>query len=48
MPRPIPPDERVIARRRLVGGRIRHVREHLNSTQPDVCGRSGIDVLTRR
>ena len=46
MPRPTPPDERVIARRRLVGERIRHVRERLNLTQHDVCGRSGIDVAT--
>ncbi|MET7321539.1 helix-turn-helix transcriptional regulator [Streptomyces sp. NPDC005549] len=46
MPRPTPPDERVIARRRQVGERIRHVREHLNLSQQDVCGRSGIDVAT--
>ncbi|MGW0347546.1 helix-turn-helix domain-containing protein [Streptomyces anthocyanicus] len=46
MPRPTPPDDRVIARRRQVGDRIRHVREHLNLTQQDVCGRSGIDVAT--
>ena len=46
MPRPTPPDERVIARRRQVGERIRHVREHLNFSQQDVCGRSGIDVAT--
>lgn len=46
MPRPTPPDERVIARRRQVGDRIRHVREHLNLSQQDVCGRSGIDVAT--
>jgi transcriptional regulator with XRE-family HTH domain len=29
-----------------VGVRIRHVREHHNLTQHDVCGRSGIDVAT--
>ncbi|MFH9816124.1 helix-turn-helix domain-containing protein [Streptomyces sp. NPDC017230] len=46
MPRPNPPDERVIARRRQVGERIRRVREHLNLSQQDVCGRSGIDVAT--
>ncbi|MEU9597193.1 helix-turn-helix transcriptional regulator [Streptomyces sp. NPDC048109] len=46
MPRPTPPDEPVIARRRQVGERIRRVREHLNLTQLDVCGRSGIDVAT--
>lgn len=46
MPRPTPPDDRVIARRRQVGERIRHVREHLNLSQQDVCGRSGIDVAT--
>ncbi|MBZ6135786.1 helix-turn-helix domain-containing protein [Streptomyces olivaceus] len=46
MPRPTPPDERVIARRRQVGEQIRHVREHLNLSQQDVCGRSGIDIAT--
>lgn len=46
MPRPTPPDDRVIARRRQVGDQIRRVREHLNLTQPDVCGRSGIDIAT--
>lgn len=46
MPRPTPPDERVITRRRQVGEQIRRVREHLNLTQPDVCGRSGIDLAT--
>ncbi|WP_108990461.1 helix-turn-helix domain-containing protein [Streptomyces coelicoflavus] len=46
MPRPTPPDERVTARRRQVGEQIRRVREHLNLTQLDVCGRSGIDVAT--
>ncbi|ELP64142.1 helix-turn-helix transcriptional regulator [Streptomyces turgidiscabies] len=46
MPRPPAPDERVIARRRQVGEQIRRVREHLNLTQPDVCGRSGIDIAT--
>ena len=46
MPRPTPPDERVIARRRQVGDRIRRVREHLNLTQQDVCGPSGIDIAT--
>ncbi|WP_171110651.1 MULTISPECIES: helix-turn-helix transcriptional regulator [unclassified Streptomyces] len=46
MSRPTAPDERVIARRRQVGEQIRHVREHHNLTQLDVCGRSGIDVAT--
>ena len=46
MPRPTPPDERVLARRRQVGDRIRRLREHLNLTQTDVCGRSGIDIAT--
>lgn len=44
--RPTSPDERVLARRRQVGEQIRRTREHLNLTQPDVCGRSGIDVAT--
>lgn len=46
MPRPTPPDERVLARRRQVGEQIRRVREARNLSQPDVCGRSGIDVAT--
>ncbi|WP_431997803.1 helix-turn-helix domain-containing protein [Streptomyces fungicidicus] len=46
MPRSTRPDDRVIARRRQVGERIRHVREHLNLSQVDVCGRSGIDVAS--
>ncbi|MFD3614415.1 helix-turn-helix domain-containing protein [Streptomyces sp. NPDC058676] len=46
MPRPTPPDERVVARRRKVGDHIRRVREHLNLTQLDVCGRSGIDLAS--
>lgn len=46
MPRPTPPDERVLARRRQVGKQIRHVREAHNLSQPDVCGRAGIDVAT--
>ncbi|MEU0458767.1 helix-turn-helix transcriptional regulator [Streptomyces sp. NPDC006129] len=46
MPRPTPPDDRVVARRRQVGEQIRRVREHRNMTQQDVCGRSGIDVAT--
>lgn len=46
MPRPTPPDERVIVRRRQVGAQIRRVREHHNLTQQDVCERSGIDVAT--
>ncbi|GGS81526.1 MULTISPECIES: helix-turn-helix domain-containing protein [Streptomyces] len=46
MPRPTPPDDRVIARRRQVGEQIRRVREHHNLSQRDVCGRSGIDVAT--
>lgn len=44
MPRPTPPDDRVIARRREVGEQIRRVREHHNLTQQDVCSRSGVDV----
>lgn len=46
MPRPTPPTERVLARRREVAEQIRRVREHHNLTQPDVCGRSGIDLAT--
>lgn len=46
MPRPTQPDERVLARRRQVGEQIRRVREQHNLTQPDVCGRSGIDIAT--
>ena len=46
MPRPTPPDARVLARRRQVGDQIRHLRERLNFTQSDVCGRSGIDLAT--
>jgi transcriptional regulator with XRE-family HTH domain len=46
VPRPTPPDERVIVRRRQVGEQIRRVREHQNLTQHDVCGRSGIDIAT--
>ncbi len=46
MPRLTASDERVLARRRKVGEQIRHVREGLNLTQPDVCGRSGIDIAT--
>lgn len=46
MPRPTPPDDRVLTRRREVGEQIRRVREHLNLTQPDVCGRSGIDLAS--
>ncbi|WP_327403806.1 helix-turn-helix domain-containing protein [Streptomyces sp. NBC_01288] len=46
MSRPTPPDDRVLARRRQVGEQIRHVREAHNLSQPDVCGRAGIDVAT--
>jgi transcriptional regulator with XRE-family HTH domain len=46
VPRPTPPDERVIVRRRQVGAQIRRVREHHSLTQHDVCGRSGIDLAT--
>ncbi|MFE3853461.1 helix-turn-helix domain-containing protein [Streptomyces griseorubiginosus] len=46
MPRPTPPDDRVIVRRRQVGEQIRRVREHHDLTQHDVCGRSGIDIAT--
>lgn len=46
MPRPTPPDERVLARRRQVGEQIRRVREGRNLTQTDVCGRSGVDLAT--
>ncbi|REE62108.1 helix-turn-helix protein [Streptomyces sp. 3212.3] len=46
MSRPTQPDERVIARRRQVGEQIRHVREHHNLTQLEVCSRSGIDVAS--
>jgi transcriptional regulator with XRE-family HTH domain len=46
VPRPTPPDDWVIARRRQVGDRIRRVREDHDLTQLDVCERSGIDVAT--
>lgn len=46
MPRSIPPDERVLARRRKVGDQIRRVRRHHNLTQLQVCERTGIDVAT--
>lgn len=46
MPRPTPPTDRVLARRRAVGEQIRRVREHHNLTQHDVCGRSGIDIAS--
>ncbi|MGW5737033.1 MULTISPECIES: helix-turn-helix domain-containing protein [Streptomyces] len=46
MPRPTPPDDRVLARRRAVGDQIRRVREHHNLTQQDVCSRSGIDLAS--
>ncbi|MHA5050031.1 helix-turn-helix domain-containing protein [Streptomyces sp. SD15] len=46
MSRPTPPDDRVLTRRREVGEQIRRVREQHNLTQPDACGRSGIDVAT--
>jgi len=46
VPRPTPPDDRVIARRRQVGEQIRRVREHHDLTQQAVCGRSGLDVAT--
>ncbi|MET9815346.1 helix-turn-helix transcriptional regulator [Streptomyces sp. NPDC006355] len=46
MPRPTPPDARVLARRRAVGEQIRRVREQRNLTQQVVCGRSGVDVAT--
>jgi transcriptional regulator with XRE-family HTH domain len=44
--RPTPPDDWVVARRRAVGEHIRHVREHHNLSQLEVCGRSGIDVAS--
>ncbi|MGW0566049.1 helix-turn-helix domain-containing protein [Streptomyces tauricus] len=46
MPRPTPPDDQVLARRRAVGDQIRRVREHHNLTQQDVCNRSGIDIAS--
>lgn len=46
MPRPTPPDDRVIARRRELGRQIRLVREDLGLTQAVVCGRTGIDIAT--
>ncbi|MGW3727328.1 helix-turn-helix domain-containing protein [Streptomyces sp. NPDC000851] len=46
MPRPTPPDDWVIARRREVGEQIRRVRELHNLTQHQVCRRSGIDIAT--
>jgi transcriptional regulator with XRE-family HTH domain len=44
VPRPTPPDARVIARRRAVGEQIRRVRLEHNLTQLQVCDRTGIDV----
>ncbi|MFJ9583924.1 helix-turn-helix domain-containing protein [Streptomyces acidicola] len=46
MPRPTPPDERVLGRRREVGDHIRRVREQHSLSQSHVCGRSGIDIAT--
>lgn len=46
MSRPTPPDDRVLARRRAVGERIRRVREHHNLTQAAVCSASGIDIAS--
>ncbi|MER7967655.1 helix-turn-helix transcriptional regulator [Streptomyces sp. NPDC096080] len=46
MPRPTPPTDRVLARRREVGAQIRHVREYLNLSQPELCHRAGLDVPT--
>lgn len=46
MPRPTPPDDRVLVRRRQVGEQIRSIREHHNLTQHDVCGRSGVDIAS--
>jgi len=46
VPRPTPPDPRVIARRRAVGYRIRQVREHHNLSQRQLCERTGIDIAT--
>ncbi|GAB2953302.1 hypothetical protein GCM10023080_009990 [Streptomyces pseudoechinosporeus] len=45
-PRPTPPDERALARRREVGEQIRRVREHHNLIQLEVRSRSGVDVAT--
>lgn len=46
MPRPTPPDDRVLARRRQIGEQIRQVREHHNLTQREVCELTGIDVAS--
>jgi transcriptional regulator with XRE-family HTH domain len=46
VPRPTPPSDRVLARRRELGEQIRRVRIHHNLTQLDVCRRSGLDVAT--
>ncbi|MFE9684205.1 helix-turn-helix domain-containing protein [Streptomyces sp. NPDC006285] len=46
VPRPTPPDDQVLARRRAVGDQIRRVRERHNLTQSDVCSRSGIDIAS--
>ncbi|MGW0942888.1 helix-turn-helix domain-containing protein [Streptomyces sp. NPDC002623] len=46
MPRPTPPDDRVIARRRAVGEQIRRVRLHHDLSQRQVCERTGIDMAT--
>lgn len=49
MSRPTPPDERVVARRRLVGEQIRRVRKRLGVSQRELHIRTGIDmaVLSR-
>ncbi|MET8982158.1 helix-turn-helix transcriptional regulator [Streptomyces sp. NPDC004539] len=46
MPRPTPPDDRVLTRRRQVGDQIRRVRIERNLTQLTVCERTGIDVAS--
>jgi len=46
VPRPTPPDDRVIARRRAVGEQIRRVRLEHNLSQRDVCERTGIDMAS--
>lgn len=46
MPRSSPPDERVLARRRQLGAHIRHVREHHNLSQRQVCEKTGMDIAS--
>ncbi|MCI4045147.1 helix-turn-helix transcriptional regulator [Streptomyces sp. TRM75563] len=43
MPRVIPPDPRLLERRRRIAAQIRAARLHANLSQQDVIGRTGMD-----